>query len=168
MQALLVTFLWSSSWVLIKIGLGEIPALPFAGLRYSLAFLCLLPLALRSPERGRISQLPAGEWLRLILLGFLFYACTQGAQFLSLVYLPAATANLALSFTSILVALLGIVFLGEAPSTGQWGGTALFLFGVRTLNASTRPAICIERKDVGSTAWYPDTLVIALSQCRHW
>jgi len=42
-QALLVTFLWSTSWVLIKYGLDEIPALTFAGLRYTAAFLILLP-----------------------------------------------------------------------------------------------------------------------------
>ncbi|HXV99759.1 MAG TPA: EamA family transporter, partial [Anaerolineae bacterium] len=46
LQALLVTFLWSTSWVLIKFGLRDIPALTFAGLRYSLAFLCLLPFVL--------------------------------------------------------------------------------------------------------------------------
>jgi drug/metabolite transporter (DMT)-like permease len=40
LQALLVTFLWSTSFVLIKIGLQDIPALSFAGLRYSLALLC--------------------------------------------------------------------------------------------------------------------------------
>ena len=32
-QALLVTFLWSRSTVLIKIGLADIAPLPFAGLR---------------------------------------------------------------------------------------------------------------------------------------
>ena len=40
LQALFVTFLWSTSWVLIKIGLDQIPALPFAGLRYTLACVC--------------------------------------------------------------------------------------------------------------------------------
>ena len=41
LQALFVTFLWSTSWVLIKFGLQEIPAIGFAGLRYALAFLLL-------------------------------------------------------------------------------------------------------------------------------
>jgi drug/metabolite transporter (DMT)-like permease len=129
LQALLVTFLWSSSWVFIKIGLADIPALPFAGLRYTLAFLCLLPFALRSPQRERLGRLPAGTWARLIVLGLLFYALTQGAQFLSLFYLPAATVSLLLSFSSILVALLGIPLLGERPSAGQWLGFLLSLFG---------------------------------------
>ena len=52
-QALLVTFLWSTSWVLIKFGLGEIPPLLFAGLRYGLAALILLPWLLRPPPVGQ-------------------------------------------------------------------------------------------------------------------
>jgi drug/metabolite transporter (DMT)-like permease len=129
LQALLVTLLWSSSWVLIKVGLKEIPALTFAALRYMLAFVCLLPLALRSGQLGRLRQASAATWLRLVSLGFLFYALTQGAQFLSLAYLPAMTTSLLLSFTTILVGLLGILFLGERPTTLQWAGTALYMAG---------------------------------------
>jgi drug/metabolite transporter (DMT)-like permease len=82
LQALFVTFLWSTSWVLIKIGLEEIPALTFAGLRYSLAFLCLVPLIGRRIGWSTLRRLPARTWRRLLLLGILFYAVTQGAQFL--------------------------------------------------------------------------------------
>ena len=130
LQALFVTFLWSTSWVLIKVGLEDIPALPFAGLRYALAFLCLLPFAIRSRQLTRLRGLSAGTWLRLILLGLLFYAATQGAQYLSLFYLPAATTSLLLSFTTIVVALLGILLLGERPTGIQWGGTGLYLAGI--------------------------------------
>jgi drug/metabolite transporter (DMT)-like permease len=130
LQALLVTVLWSTSWVLIVIGLEDIPALPFAGLRYTLAFLCLLPFALRGGLVSKLRRLPAGMWARLLLLGLLFYAVTQGAQFLSLAYLPATTASLLLSFTTVLVALLGLVFLRERPAAMQWAGTGLYLAGV--------------------------------------
>ena len=43
MLALFVTFLWSTSFIIIKLGLKEIPPLVFAGLRYSIAFVVLLP-----------------------------------------------------------------------------------------------------------------------------
>lgn len=130
LQALLVTFLWSTSWVLIKLGLQDIPALTFAGLRYILAFVCLLPFALRSRQLASLSKLSTGGWLRLVALGLLFYAVTQGAQFVSLFYLPAMTTSLLLSFSSILVALLGIVFLKEVPTLLQWGGVMIYLLGV--------------------------------------
>lgn len=130
LQALFVTFLWATSWVLIKIGLEDIPALSFAGLRYTLAFLVLLPAVLRPKHLGALRHLPGKMWLQLIVLGLLFYAITQGAQFVGLAYLPAITVNLLLSFTAILVAFLGIVTLGERPTAGQWFGSALYLAGV--------------------------------------
>ena len=130
LQALFVTFLWSTSWVLIKIGLDEIPALTFAGLRYTIAFLCLLPFAVRSGQLESLRRLPSGTWARLLLLGLLFYSVTQGAQFLSLNYLPAVTVSLMLSFTSIFVALIGFFALREQPTAIQWVGTGFYLAGV--------------------------------------
>jgi len=129
-QAFFVTFLWSTSWVLIKLGLEDIPALTFAGLRYTLAFLCLLPFAIRARYMSTLRRLSIGAWLRLVVLGLLLYSVTQGAMFLSLFYLPAVTTSLLLSFTSIVVALLGLAWLKERPTWLQWGGTALYLAGV--------------------------------------
>ncbi len=131
LQAFIVTFLWSTSWVLIKIGLDEIPALTFAGLRYVLAFLCLLPLALRSANRAALRRLSTSDWRELAVLGLVLYAVTQGAQFLALVHLPAQTVSLVLSFSPVAVALIGVVVLGErtVAAQAQWFGMAMFLAG---------------------------------------
>jgi drug/metabolite transporter (DMT)-like permease len=67
--------------------------------------------------------------MQLLVLGVLFYAVTQGAQFLGLAYLPSVTVSLLLNFTAVMVALLGIVFLGERPSSMQWLGVALSIVG---------------------------------------
>ena len=128
-QALFVTFLWATSWVLIKIGLEEIPALTFAGLRYFLAFACLAPIAVRSGRLRALRALPARSWARLFLLGLLLYTVTQGAQFVALFYLPAVTVNLLLSFTAVAVSLLGLVVLDERPTRLQWAGVGLATFG---------------------------------------
>lgn len=128
--ALFVTFLWSTSWVLIKFGLEDVPALPFAGLRYTLAFLVLLPLAIRSGQLESLRTLSAGGWLRLALLGVVYYAVTQGAQYAALVTLPAMTLSLLLNFSALVVAALGIITLGECPTVLQWIGVGLFLAGV--------------------------------------
>jgi drug/metabolite transporter (DMT)-like permease len=129
LQALLVTFLWSTSWVLIKIGLQDIPALTFAGLRYFLAFLALLPFYLFSRQSAEIRTLTRRDWGALILLGLLFYTITQGSQFLGLVYLPAITFSLLLNGTALVVAILGIIFLREIPTWLQWAGMIVFLAG---------------------------------------
>jgi drug/metabolite transporter (DMT)-like permease len=128
-QALLVTFLWSTSWVLIKWGLADIPALVFAGLRYTLAFLILLPFVMRPKHLSTIRALPRRIWLQLTVLGLIYYTVTQGSVFLGLHYLPAITVNLLMSFSAIVVVLLGIGLLDERPTGGQWAGTALYLLG---------------------------------------
>ena len=130
LEALFVTFLWSTSWVLIKVGLKNIPALTFAGLRYTIAFLTLLPLGIYTKQLKELKHQGVYTWIQLIILGLLFYSFTQGAQFLSLLYLPAATTSLILSFTVVVVALLGIFLLKERISSIQWIGTLLYLIGV--------------------------------------
>ena len=130
LQALFVTFLWSTSWVLIKIGLEDIPALTFAGLRYSLAFLCLLPFALRPAHLKPLRRLSGRRWTRLVVLGLLFYAVTQGAQFVGLTYLPSVTVSLLLNFTTIVVALLSIPLMAERPTPLQWCGILINVAGV--------------------------------------
>ena len=132
LQALFVTFLWSTSWVLIKVGLEEIPALTFAGLRYGLAFLLLLPLLLRPQVRRSLAHLSRRDWTLLAALGIVMYTLTQGAQFLALERLPAQTTSLILSFSPVAVALLGMTLLGERPSRLQGAGVALFLVGAIT------------------------------------
>ena len=128
-QALFVTFLWSTSWVLIKLGLEDIPALTFAGLRYALAFVCLLPLAARPARRAGLRRLSRRDWARLSALGLVYYTVTMGTQYLGLERLPAVTASLLLSFSPIMVALLGIAFLAEPITRQQWGGIGLYLAG---------------------------------------
>ncbi len=129
LTALLVTFLWSTSWVVIKLGLADLPALPFAGLRYMLAFLVLLPFAARRGQVTALRRLDARTWARLAVLGVVYYTITQGTQFLALVALPAATVSLMLSFSAVVVALLGAWLLGERLTLYQWAGTAVYLAG---------------------------------------
>lgn len=128
-QALFVVFLWATSWVFVKIGLQNIPPVTFAGLRYFLAFLCLLAVLLFSSARSELRELTRAEWVRFIVLGILLYAGTQGAIFVALAYLPAVTVNLLWSFSSVIIAALGIVWLSEKPRLFQWAGMLTAIVG---------------------------------------
>lgn len=130
--AMLVTLLWSTSFVIIKIGLAEIPPLTFAGLRYTIAFICLLPFAFTKTNSSVIKNLEKKDWLKLILLGFLFYAFTQGTQFIGLSLLPAVTVSLWLNFTPLIVAVMAIFLINEYPTILQWIGVFLFILGIFT------------------------------------
>ncbi|MFQ6673660.1 MAG: DMT family transporter [Fidelibacterota bacterium] len=132
LQALLVTFLWSTSFVIIKLGLDEIPPLTFAGLRYALAFLFLLPFVFHPKYLGDLKNISGRGWVKLVILGLLFYTFTQGAQFVGLSLLPAVTVSLLLNFTPLLVAIMGIFLLAEKPNFLQWSGIVVFLIGIGT------------------------------------
>ena len=79
LQALLVTLIWSSSWVLIKQNIQTIPPLTFAGLRYTLAFVLLIPSTIR--KKDEILSLKKADYGTLIVLGLVYIAMTQGGNF---------------------------------------------------------------------------------------
>lgn len=130
LQALLVTFLWSTSFIIIKWGLNEIHPITFAGLRYFIAFLCFIPFYLKPKYLNEVKSLSGRQWRNLFILGVVFYTLTQGTQFLGLSLLPAVTVSLMLNFTPLVVALVGIPLLNEKPDLTQWIGALIFISGV--------------------------------------
>jgi drug/metabolite transporter (DMT)-like permease len=128
--AMLVTILWSTSFVLVKIGIKDIPSVTFAGLRYFIAFLCLLPFAFTPDIKREIINLKRKEWIRLFGIGILYYSITQGAIFVGLSFLPAMTVNLMLNMSPVLVTVMGIILLAEQPSLLQGLGVLINLAGV--------------------------------------
>ena len=129
LAALFVVFLWATSWVLIKFGLEAIPPLTFAGLRYGLASLVLLPALHFSGAGAALRSLTRQDIGRLILLGILLYGVTQGAVFLALDALPAVTVNLLWSFSVIVVAGMAALWLSETPTALQWTGVIVATLG---------------------------------------
>lgn len=128
--ALVVNTIWATSWIFIKIGLEDIPGLTFAGLRYSLASLILLPFLLRKNVRTELRTLTKRSWVKLIVLGVFLYAGGQGGQFLGLSYLPAVTVSLILNLTALFVAFISYSALKEKPTWLQWLGVGLNLAGL--------------------------------------
>jgi drug/metabolite transporter (DMT)-like permease len=151
--ALLVTALWSSSFVLIKRGLADIPPLYFATLRYALAFAILLAV-MAATRRSRKEPLPAGRrrWVLLTAAGLAGYTVAQGFQYVGLYYLPAVTTSLVLNFTPFFVILLGASFLDERVSVAQVGA-----LGVAVLGA----VVYFSEKASGGGDWFGVLVVVS-------
>ncbi|MRR28774.1 EamA family transporter, partial [bacterium] len=128
--AVLVTIIWSTSWVLIKIGLADIPAMTFAGLRYMLASLLFFPLLLKKDIRAQIKRLSGREWAVMVLLGIILYTVGQGGQYLGLAYLPSVTVSLILNLSALFVAIVSSITIKEKLNWLQWLGVLLNLAGV--------------------------------------
>lgn len=132
-MALLVTFLWSSSFVLVKVGLKEMDPLPFAAMRYALAFAALGAVDLASRTSRRLGSSPSGSarvgHIPLLVAGICGYTVAQGLQFVGLYYLPAVTTSFLLNFNPLFVLVLGAALLSERVSVVQLVGTAVALGG---------------------------------------
>lgn len=131
-QALFVTFIWSMSWVFIKVGLEDIPSITFAGLRYAVAFIALVIYAFpaRTTITTEVKRLTRREWGLLAVLGLIYYTITQSTQFVAIDYVPAVSVSLILNFSAVAIPILGILFLSETVTVKQWLGTLVFLVGV--------------------------------------
>ncbi len=127
LQALLVTLLWSSSWVLIKQNIQDIPPLTFAGLRYTLAFVLLIPSLIK--KKDELRSLKKADYASLFILGLVYYAMTQGGQFLTLKHLDAISFSLMLNFSAVIVAVFALIRGKESPMATQWLGMGIFLAG---------------------------------------
>ena len=128
--ALLVTLLWSSSFVLIKQGVQEIPPLYFATLRYALAFAVLLAVTAVAGPRRAFGPRPGRRNLGLVAVaGLAGYTVAQGFQYVGLYYLPAVTTSLILDFNPLFVLALGMVALDERVSGAQLAGMGVAFIG---------------------------------------
>jgi drug/metabolite transporter (DMT)-like permease len=126
-ETLLVTILWASSFVLVKLALPEIGPLTTAGLRYFIAFLALCPFFIR--KRASIRKVKPRTWLVLLLIGLCAYTIGNGAFFWGLKYLPATTTSFLMSVNPILILLAGIWWLKEVPTRLQVVGVVVCLAG---------------------------------------
>lgn len=130
--ALFVTMLWASSWVLIRWGLEDEGLRPvtFAGIRYLLAAILLAGVTAGTPSaRSAIARMRTRSWATLSMLGIVFVALAQGAQFVAIDSQPAATTSLVLSLTPLLVAGVSSLTIGERPGARQVMGAAFIVIG---------------------------------------
>lgn len=152
---LLVTFLWATSWVLIKVGLNDLdlPPISFAGLRYALAAAILAPpgwWAIRRAARARAARtadhaaIDGRLVIRVAVLGLFLYAIAQGAQFAALAVLPAASVSLVLSSIPIWVGAVAWARGTEHASRGQLAGIGLLVAGA---------ALYFGGFDLGTSGW---------------
>jgi drug/metabolite transporter (DMT)-like permease len=118
--------IFGSTVVLAKLGLADLGPLTLAALRFALAALILLPIALL---RRETVEWPHRLWFRFAAMGICFYVIGNGSLFLGLKFIPPTTAALLLSLTPLVVLLFGVLWLREVPSALQLGAVATCIGG---------------------------------------
>lgn len=119
--------LWSSGFVVLKVGLAYADPLTFLALRYACVVLILAPLllALRPPLPTRVSA-----WGHLAMVGLLLQAGYFCFTYLSLKQgMSAGGVALITSLQPILIGLLAPALAHERVDARRWAGLALGVAG---------------------------------------
>ena len=127
LEGLFVTFLWSSSYVLVKIGLIDITPFFFATVRYIVAFSILF--LLNAYREGWKLKLDRHLLIYYVAAGLTGFTLAQGLQFVGLSLLPAVSVTFLLSFTPLFVIFIETIFLKTKISKMQIFGILLTLVG---------------------------------------
>ncbi len=147
LAAVLVAVVWGVNFVVIELGMTDVPPLLFVAVRFlAVAF----PAVLFVPR-------PQARWQVVVAIG----AFTSLGQF-GLLYtamhlgMPAGIAALVLQAQVIFTVLLAALVLGERPSARQWVGVAVGAAGLGVVGlgrAEHTPAVAVLITLAAALSW---------------
>ena len=105
----LLVLIWSSTWVGIKIGLEDTPALLGAGVRFALAGVVLLVVA--AVQRRSLRT----DWVLTGVLALAPFAFAYGLVYWGEQYVPSGLAAVLFGVLPLYTALIGAVLLPDEP-----------------------------------------------------
>src|SRR5206468_11797010 len=103
---------WSSTWLVIKIGLRDLPPISYAAIRFVLAVIVLLAIS-----TGRVRLLPqqASDYLVLAFTGVLMFAVNYGLLFWGELYVSSGLAAVLQATIPIFGILFAHLMLPDEP-----------------------------------------------------
>lgn len=145
--ALMVVAIWGFNFVVIKLGVADVPPLFLTAARFVLA---TLPAVFFFPR-------PAVPWRMFLTFGLVFGVMQFGLLFVGMkAGMPAGLASIVLQVQAFFTIAFAYVTLGERPKPIQYAGAALAVVGIVV---------------IGETRWQagaglvPFALVIAAAAC---
>lgn len=119
--------LWSSSYVVTKMGVGDIPPLTFAAIRFLFAVMLMVGLAFTIQ---RIDPVPAKDLRRLALGGLLGITAYFSLQNLGVQRTSAADASLLVASFPVITLLLEVFFRKAQVGFKQIAGIVIAIAGI--------------------------------------
>ncbi len=103
---------WSSTWLVIKIGLRDLPPISYAGIRFLVAIIVLFAIS-----AGRVSLLPrrGSDYLLLAFTGLLMFAVNYGLLFWGELHVSSGLAAILQATIPIFGMLFAHVMLPDEP-----------------------------------------------------
>jgi drug/metabolite transporter (DMT)-like permease len=124
---LLVCLIWGVNFSVTKIAIGEIPALPFTAVRFTLASLLLWAVVRVVEGPARIGGV---AWRRLVVLGVVGNTCYQLMFILGLAHTTATNSALIVATVPTVVAVIAGALGLERVTRRMWWGIGLGTLGV--------------------------------------
>lgn len=124
----LLSAIWGSTWLFIKLGIDDLPPFGFAGVRFLIAAVALW-IVLRATNRSLPRN--ADEWKLIIATGLVVISLQYGLIFWAEVYIPSGLT--AILYT--VMPLFGMVYAhflvpGESMTVSKMLGVVLGIVGV--------------------------------------
>lgn len=125
---IILCLIWGSTWIFIKVGLGDLPPMTFLAARFGLSVLILAPLI---KIFGFSMPRTRSDWQLIALTGFLQFSLNYSAVFWSEQYIESGLAAVLQSMITVFGLLLAWIFLpAEKITKRKIIGVALGIVGV--------------------------------------
>ncbi len=113
---LILALIWSTTWIVIKIGLGDLPPIAFSSARFLLSVLILLAII-------RVQKIPlpktASQWKLIALTGVLQFSLNYSAVFWAEQYITSGLAAVLQAMIPVFGLVLAWFFLPDERLTAQ-------------------------------------------------
>jgi len=153
---LLMALIWGSNFTVIKYSLEDLLPLSFNALRFTLASLVMLIVAVL--RRDGVTLAPGDGW-RLFLLGLLGNTCYQSLFITGMAHTRAGNAALILATTPLCTAILGRIRKHEYFTSRGVMGLLMAFAGIVMIVLSGRGEISLGETVLG------DSLLLASTVC---
>ena len=127
----LALLFWAGNMVMSRGLRADLPPVALAFWRWTVALLCVLPLAL--PHLRQQWPLLRQAWKRVLFLGVFGVGCYNTFSYIAVQYTTATSATLLNSFIPVVTSLLAFLFLGKRLQRPEVIGGLISLGGVLLL-----------------------------------
>src|SRR5450755_53091 len=133
-----VYVVWGTTYLAIRVGVGHLPPLLFAGIRYVIAGALLYPIAVRAAARdrgpGAVRQRPGGAaWAAAAVVGILLLFAGHGGVTFAETSLPSGFAAVLVATVPLWMIVFARLVQGEHMTWRSAAGLAVGLAGVAIL-----------------------------------
>jgi len=135
----LTTLFWGGNFNVGRAVSGEVPPLGLSFWRWMIAWLVIIPFALRPMLEQRALYLR--HWKLLLLLSVFGVTLFNSLVYIGLETTTAINASLMQSINPVFIILLSTLLLGSRTTIRQWAGVAISLSGAVVILTGGDPAV---------------------------